>query len=510
MTAKIPHFLTLCIGIVVLGTPWRLAAQAQTEEQVYPGQEELPALDEGAAPSPDGGVVVPKTEPPVTPVPEAQPAPASVTTGPPASEPELLVEPEPEPKYGDQPFTFKTGGITWSPFLQARFRQETRLNTYGPAGAITDNQHFVTTRVRFGLGAQWKFVRGMMQIQDVRLFGTQPGSDDGSSFALHQGILELGNERGYVRLGRQEINYGNQRMIGALDWLMSARSFDAARLHGFFGDKLELDLFGSIVARQQTIIIDDTVEPVQVETNNGSYLATSNLSYKHNDKLYLEAYALYRHDRPNDLNSLTVKNDIVSPGLYVTGVPIERLKYTGEFTIQGGKQQNDAFFAFAVSGDLDYTFDAKTKPTLNGGFAYATGASGNGKVDEFNNFYPTNHKFYGAADLFGLRNLIDAHAHVAISAPKAPVGVSLGFYNFALANPSARWSNAGGATFGVNPDNGKRNMGQEIDLIMSWNFLPGVSLAGGWTVFVPNQGAENLGNDEVTQWGFVMLGAQTP
>lgn len=102
------------------------------------------------------------------------------------------------------------------------------------------------------------------------------------------------------------------------------------------------------------------------------------------------------------------------------------------------------------------------------------------------------------ADLFGLRNLIDAHAHVSISAPKAPVGLTFGFYNFALANPSARWSNAGGATFGVNPDNGKRNMGQEIDLIMSWNFLPGVSLSGGWTVFVPNQGAENLGNDEVT------------
>lgn len=489
-------FVPLLALLFVAVAPHASLAQELTKEQVDPGEEDVPALDEEAAPSPEGGIEVPKEEPPVVSVPEA----------PPAEEEDA----PPEPKYGDKPFSFQLGGVTFTPFLQARFRQETRLNPYGPAAQTFDSLHFLTTRVRFGLTAQWKFIRAMMQIQDVRLFGSFPGIDDGSAFALHQGILEIGDDRGYIRVGRQEINYGNQRMIGALDWLMAARSFDAIRLHAFFGDNIELDLFGSMLARQQAIV-DDSVDPPQTFTNNGSYLATTNLSVRHSEALYLEAYVLYRHDRPRSAASLGLKNDIASPGIYLTGVPLKGLKYTGEFTIQGGRSANSTFFAFAASGDLDYTFEKVSwKPTLNGGFAYATGASSNGKVDEFNNFFPTNHKFYGAADLIGLRNLIEGHAHFSIKAPKRPVGARLGIYNFALANPSARWSNVGGVTFGLNPDNTVRNLGQEVDLLFKWSFLPGISLSGGWTVFVPNQGARNLGNSDVQQWGYLMLAAQTP
>jgi len=213
-------------------------------------------------------------------------------------------------------------------------------------------------------------------------------------------------------------------MIGALDWLMGARSFDALRLHGFFGDKVEGDAFGSMLASQQNFV-DDTVAPPVTVQNNGSYLAAVNAIYKHSAALRLEGYVLYRHDRPSVFLPLPVKNDIVSPGIYVTGLPADGLKYTGELTFQGGRQNDLSFFAFAVSGDVEYTFEAKLKPTIYGGFAYASGASQDGKVNEFNNFFPTNHKFYGAADLFGLRNLIDGHVAVGITTPNAPVGLKL-------------------------------------------------------------------------------------
>ncbi|MBW2552062.1 MAG: alginate export family protein [Deltaproteobacteria bacterium] len=229
---------------------------------------------------------------------------------------------------------------------------------YGNGVQAAKSIHFVTSRVRLGLDAQWKFLRVMMQVQDARLFGTRPGFDDGGSFALHQGILEFGNdERGYVRVGRQEINYGNQRMIGALDWLMGARSFDALRFHGFFGDKVEVDAFGAMLARQQNFVVDDTVVPPVTEQNNGAYLATVNAIYKHSAKLRMEAYVLYRHDRPFAAVPAAPRNDIVSPGVFVTGVPVDGLRYTGELTMQGGKQVGLSFFAFAVSGDVEYTSD---------------------------------------------------------------------------------------------------------------------------------------------------------
>jgi hypothetical protein len=432
--------------------------------------------------------------------------------------PEPLQEEEPdEPPghdptvtFGKNPVSIKMGDFTLTPFLEARFRAEVRANVYGDGLQLPNNVHFVSSRVRLGLDGQWKFMRVMMQIQDARLLGTRPGFDDGGTFALHQGILEFGNaERGYVRVGRQEINYGNQRMIGALDWLMSGRSFDALRFHGIFGDKVEVDAFGSMVARQQNFV-DDTVAPPVTVQNNGSYLAAVNAIYKHSAKLYMEAYVLYRHDRPISALTAALKNDIVSPGIYVTGVPVDGLKYTGELTLQGGKQFDLSFFAYAVSGDVQYTFDAKVKPTIYGGFAYGSGASQDGKVNEFNNFFPTNHKFYGAADLFGLRNLIDGHVAVGITAPNAPVGLKLEVFNMALADPSARWSNAPGITLGQSATNTTRNLGQEIDALVKWRFVQWASLSGGYAVFIPNQGAQNLGHDVAAQWAYAMITLRTP
>jgi hypothetical protein len=411
--------------------------------------------------------------------------------------------------FSKNPLAIKLGDVTLTPFLQARFRQETRVKVYGDGEQAANSAHFLTTRVRFGLGAQWKFLRILMQVQDARLFGTRPGFDDGGTFGLHQGILEFASDLGFIRIGRQEINYGNQRMIGALDWLMSARSFDSLRLHGFFLDKFEVDLVGAMLARQQNFV-DDTIDPPELVENNGSYLATANLIYNDGTKLRIEGYVLYRHDRPTVTLPIPVKNDIVSPGIYATGVPIDGLRYTGEFTMQGGLQNDQRFFAFAASGDLDYTFAVTWTPTINGGFAYATGASQDGTFSEFNNFFPTNHKFYGAADLFGLRNLIDGHLTLGVKAPNAPVGLKLGLYTLALADPSARWSAAPGITLGQNVNNTTRTLGQEVDALFKWKFVPWASLSGGYTVFVPNQGARNLGHEIATHWGYLEIAVQTP
>jgi hypothetical protein len=419
------------------------------------------------------------------------------------------VEEEATVTFSKNPLAIKLGDLTLTPFLQARFREEIRGKVYGNGEQAVNSAHFLTTRIRLGLGAEWKFLRILMQFQDARLFGTRPGFDDGGTFALHQGILEFWSDRGFIRIGRQEINYGNQRMIGALDWLMSARSFDALRLHGFFLDKLEVDLFGSMLARQQRFV-DDTVDPPELVENNGSYLAAANLIYDNGTKLRVEGYVLYRHDRPTVTLPVPVRNDIVSPGVYVTGVPIDGLRYTGELTMQGGRQNAQRFFAFAASGDLDYTFEVTWTPTINGGFAYATGASQDGKLREFNNFFPTNHKFYGAADLFGLRNLIDGHLILGVKTPNAPVGLKLGLYTFALADPSARWSAAPGITLGQNVNNTTRTLGQEVDALFKWKFAPWASLSGGYTVFVPNHGARNLGHDIATHWGYLEIAVQTP
>jgi hypothetical protein len=89
-----------------------------------------------------------------------------------------------------------------------------------------------------------------------------------------------------------------------------------------------------------------------------------------------------------------------------------------------------------MEGYVQYTFDVKVKPTIYGGFAYGSGASQDGKVNEFNN--------------------------------------------------------------------------QEIDALVKWRFVPWASLSGGYAVFIPNQGSQNLGHDIATHWAYAMITLRTP
>ena len=52
-------------------------------------------------------------------------------------------------------------------------------------------------------------------------------------FDIRQAYLELGNQESYktsLRVGRQELKYGAQRLIAPLDWGNTARQFDALKV----------------------------------------------------------------------------------------------------------------------------------------------------------------------------------------------------------------------------------------------------------------------------------------
>jgi hypothetical protein len=70
-----------------------------------------------------------------------------------------------------------------------------------------------------------------------------------NTFDLRQGYVELGNADKppiTLRVGRQELFFGEQRLIGHLNWTNTARSFDAARLTLKYGN-FKVDAFASSV-----------------------------------------------------------------------------------------------------------------------------------------------------------------------------------------------------------------------------------------------------------------------
>lgn len=443
---------------------------------------------------------VPPPPPPTSGAPQAAPPPTPPPTVTPPAAPAT-------PAIG----TLTVGEFTLRPLLQARFRYEGRVNPYGDGVQLHD-QHFVTQRVRVGFDARWRKLRVMTQIQDVRNFGSFPGLDDGTKLGMHQGFLEVGDGRSYMRLGRQEIAYGDERMIGPLDWQMAARSFDGLRLHLNHG-KLDLDAFAAVLRPQTRYVYTVPATMTQAQVwSRGDYLATFQATYTASPDFAMDAYVLYRHDSPLD-TAPTRDRDIVSPGVRVIGKITPTFGYTAEGTIQGGRINDNAFFAYAASADLRYTPRSTLRPLLGAGFAYGTGSSnatGTEKVDGFENFFPTNHKFYGYADLFNLQNLVDAHVTAQLRPEHTPLTARFDAYYFAQQQASGLWTNAGGARLGQNSAGDSRSLGSEIDLTVGYTFMQRLLLTGGYSVFVPMDAAKRLGHDEVQQWFFVQLGVETP
>ena len=137
-----------------------------------------------------------------------------------------------------------------------RFGGEYRLRVegFGGGGFRQDNEDaYLLQRLRINMKlepAPW--IKLAFQGQDSRAFWNDkipnaPPYQD--SMDLRLGYLELGDTEKRpvgLRVGRQELAFGEQRLIGHLNWTNTSRSFDAVRAtlrHG----RYRLDAFAASV-----------------------------------------------------------------------------------------------------------------------------------------------------------------------------------------------------------------------------------------------------------------------
>jgi hypothetical protein len=126
---------------------------------------------------------------------------------------------------------------------QLRVRSELRsgYGTLQPAGY--KNAAFISQRTRLTLDYKWSKLIFHTSIQDVRLWGQDASTisiADGNKLGLHEAWAELilsnKNDTSFktspvdyfaVKIGRQELVYDDERLLGNSDWLQQARRHDA-------------------------------------------------------------------------------------------------------------------------------------------------------------------------------------------------------------------------------------------------------------------------------------------
>ncbi|MCW7505837.1 alginate export family protein [Leptospira paudalimensis] len=187
-------------------------------------------------------------------------------------------EPIQEPKPNPPP--------TWSDGFSAgafvRFRPEMKYN-FDFNRNTNDNVDFTGQKIQFFIQKEFtKDIVAKVTFQDSRLWGAEKGSltgiataNDGTrqSTDVREAYIESKNNFGlplHVLAGRQILRYGDERLVGSLDWTNVGRSFDGLRFK--WEDKLfSSHLFVTSVSERHSDIAGNTTN-FGVKSQYNTYL----------------------------------------------------------------------------------------------------------------------------------------------------------------------------------------------------------------------------------------------
>jgi len=341
---------------------------------------------------------------------------------------------------------------------------------------------YALTRFRFNVGVTPnKHLNFQVNLQDARVGGKEVGPTTApfrGPFDLRVGFAEVGSSAAPVaaRLGRQEISFGEQRLLGPLPWVNTGRSWDAAR--GILRAKaFQVDVFAASIVRSLPDEFD--------KSGNGNrlYGAYANSS-KVIPKGVLEPYVFFRRDvnLRSELGTMGTLQQTTMGARTVGRLPA-RLDYGVEMAMQRGSLANDSISAWAGHYQLRESLPGKGAVKLTSEYNFATGDENpaDGNRATFDQLYPTGHDKLGLSDQVGWRNVHHLREGFEFSPIKA-TPVSVNYHTWWLASKTDGLYNAGGArTAFVAGGAASGHVGQEIDLLVSRALTPQLQLALGYS-----------------------------
>jgi hypothetical protein len=301
-----------------------------------------------------------------------------------------------------------------------------------------------------------------------------------------------------LRLGRQELSYGNQRLLGAFGWDNVGRSFDAGKLT-FGGADWSADLFaGRLADRRNSGRGDDSQDLIGLYGRIG----------QPNARIGLEPYLLYLRDgleiAGERANTPRDSTRILTLGFRHFGALESGFAYDLENAFQVGQRGPDSQRAAALAAQGRFRFDGGMQPEFGFEYDYATGDGDptDGRSEEFNNLFPTNHIHYGFADYLGWRNMQDFKPYLALQL-RPGMRAELAYHRFLLVEKSGAWKNAGGAVLGIDPS-GKlgTDLGHEIDITLSFPVYEHLRMLPGYSLFIPGKFARGTQGARASQFAY--------
>lgn len=358
----------------------------------------------------------------------------------------------------------------------------------------SDAALFVSQRTRLSTQYVLEDYTFFISFQDVRVWGDVPqlNTADKNGLSLHEAWGKVKFSPNFaVKLGRQEINYDDQRIFGNVGWTQQGRSHDIA-IFKLENENYKFDL-GVAYNQDAENLFGNTY------TTTGNYKAMQ-YAWFHKDWNKFNASFLILN---NGLQNV-VEDEIrysQTFGSHLKYKASDALNFNANIYIQSGKDiQDNDLSAYLIGLDLGHK--ASSKVDLGLGFEVQSGNDnaliGN-KNKAFNPFYGTNHKFNGFMDYFYVGNHANSVGLVDIY---AKVGTKIGNKSSLTAtvhNFSAQ------AEIASNVD---KQLGTEVDIVYSHKFNGDVNIEAGYSQMFASEGLKVVKNnfdDNVNNWAWLMI-----
>jgi hypothetical protein len=373
-----------------------------------------------------------------------------------------------------------------------QFSGEARLRGAGILGDFykpDSDDSYMLTRLRLNMQIKpTSWMRFYFQGQDAHVFGATQTSSlpplQQDTMDLRLGYVEFGNadsKPARLRIGRQELAFGDERLLGPADWLNTPRSFDAISTT-FRIASVRLDAFvGSVVK-----IHDGQFN----ENTPGNYISGLYSAFaKLIPQAAVEPYFFWR--RQSGLTTETHHIGVSNFGTYGfrwTGKAPSNIDYNVEMAKQAGVLGSDTISAWAGHWLLGYTLaQQRSKPRLTFEYNYASGDhnASDGKRGTFDQLFPSAHNLYGLTDQVGWKNIRHVRTGIEIK-PRMNLTVSSKYSAYWLADPHDALYNAASIVVAKSPlGTAGDYVGQELDLIASFKYRKGPILSSGFGHLFP-------------------------
>jgi hypothetical protein len=378
----------------------------------------------------------------------------------------------------------------WSASADLRERYQS-FNNLDFNSAATDNKNwefdsrlYIKTKVDFSHG-----LTAFLQPQFISIKNNSStnGTQNFSQADFLQAYLQYNVADFAIRLGRQQLIYGDQRLLGHLGWKDVARTFDGAKIM-YKNDRFALDVFAvhpaDIANMTPSITNPQAKSLITWEDRSliGLY-STFHVAKKSGIDTYFINWSHNQHasvGKGRNINTFGARMFTKSNGFDASA---EAVFQTGTWS------NNISQKASAYAAKASYTFDAwKTRLGIEYDYSPGDSTPTTGTHKDFVFPFHTNHAHYGEMDFFSWANMRDLRFSLKTS-PLEGLAFIGNLHILSLDKATGNWINVVGTgnVFAGSPTYTKTNAGNEIDLKLVYkpSNVKDLKLVAQYSIFNP-------------------------